>query len=472
MRKNSTVSNSKKTLSLMSIEKVLSKIINSSYFFIVAILVSKEELGLYSWVISISAFIIGILTGGIGKVISRRIAVDPKKFNNIVSHLLKFYFIISVLILVSAFFSIFFYGKDEQQFIILSSLFIISAIVLNVFRESFVGLEKFIENSKISIINITSKALIGLAGVFIFNENVSLLLFALVFSNIFSCLFYIKELKNLSFRLDENEFKLMKLKSIFKESLPLLGVILFDSALTRFDIFFMGMNLDMSTTGDYSYAYKVFEFFWIPFIIAGTYVFPKISKGCNKKVITESDENKIYVLMKALIQSSFILPFVICLFWTPVIDYLTNNMYGNKNQLILELLCMSIPFISIIGINWSLLMAKRKGKVILLITVITAILNIFLNIYLIQNFGSRGAAITNLISNIFQVSAYMFFVSKILKFTLKIYKNLIVSAILIFTLYYFTAYIVDSLFLKSLIIVLFISYSTYSLKSKYEQIYK
>ena len=204
----------------------------------------------------------------------------------------------------------------------------------------------------------------------------------------------------------------------------------------------------MEITGDYTFAYKIYEISWLPFAIIGTLVFPVISRHCINIKSFRENENKILDTAKALILISIIIPFVVCLFWTPVMEYFTGGKYGASNQPIIELLSLAIPFVAVIGLHWNILMALRRGKIILIITVITAILNITFNVYLIERFGAVGAAVTNLISNIFQLWLYIFFVTKISRRFQQLYIFVFLSTLIAGLIYYFISYINPWIWLK------------------------
>lgn len=451
-----------RSFSLVGLESITVRVINALYFILIARIVEKAALGTYSWIITITTILTAILSAGVGKVISRKISVKSEDWQTMVASLLRFYFAISGFV---AFFSaiyLFFNFKIGLVYLYVGLLQALFSVIIMVFRETNIGLSNFKSNATASILNVISKLILGILAVLYIDHTLGLLV-ALLASNIIMSLYYFK-LFNIINLLKTNSFNIKELILILREGVPLFGVVLFDSAISRFDFLFLGSTVAGETLlGDYSFTYKVYELLWIPFVISGVVFYPKISLWCRNKADFKLNINKILTYANLIIIISTFLPFILCVFWSPVIDYITDNKYGATNQQLIEVLSLAIPFVSCIGLLWNILMGMQRGKHIFYITIIVGIFNISVNYFAIKSFGSFGAAVTNLFSNILQILLYMCFVSIYSK---KIYKLLykILQFLSIAIIFYIPTLIFESVLVKIFVTSLFSFYLIFEIR--------
>ncbi|MGC4059031.1 MAG: polysaccharide biosynthesis C-terminal domain-containing protein [Chitinophagaceae bacterium] len=198
-------------------------------------------------------------------------------------------------------------------------------------------------------------------------------------------------------------------RSFVSESLPQLGVVLFDSALARIDWILLGIFSTTSVTAEYTFAYKFFELSKLPLLILAPVLLTRLSTLTSQSgILPENQKKQINQFVRLKIVLSFCIPIVLACIWTPFIDKLTDGKFGAVNQLNFELLALCVPLHFAVNFLWTLAFVQGKLRTIMYITIISSLLNLGLNAILIPQLGGTGAAIAFLASSIFQVAAYYF----------------------------------------------------------------
>ncbi len=199
---------------------------------------------------------------------------------------------------------------------------------------------------------------------------------------------------------------LQELKALLKEGFPLLGLVLFSQALARADWILMGAMRSAGETGEYAFAYRIFEISWLPHAILGTVLLPKLSSALRTGEVTLQSRNRLTALHRVMVVGSVILPLALLLGWSPVIDYLTGDKYGRVNELIMMILCISVPFAAGTGLMWNAAIALKKTAGIMAISCVSSLLSVAMNLLLIPLWGGEGAAVASTIPFIFQYVLY------------------------------------------------------------------
>jgi O-antigen/teichoic acid export membrane protein len=202
-------------------------------------------------------------------------------------------------------------------------------------------------------------------------------------------------------------FDLTHYKAFIYESLPQLGVVLFDSALARIDWILLGIYSTVSITAEYSFAYKFFELSKLPLLIIGPILLTRFSKlFTNNATLNVETKESIQTLFNLEMFISLLIPIFMVICWSSLIDFITDNKYGAINQSTFTILAFCIPIHFIINFYWTLGFAQGQLKEIMWITIFASILNLILNIIIIPKFGGIGAASAFLLSSIAQLVAY------------------------------------------------------------------
>jgi O-antigen/teichoic acid export membrane protein len=139
--------------------------------------------------------------------------------------------------------------------------------------------------------------------------------------------------------------------------------------------------------------------------------------------------------------TSFSLPIILLLFFFP--DVVINLFFGVQyleGIIVLRIISIGTLFHIIMGPNGALLTGIGQTKFLMWTTVFSVVINIFLNIVLIPEFGMTGAAVATF-SAIFTMnllkSLKIFFSHKIHAFTINNLKPLLITLAFFFIVYFF-----------------------------------
>ena len=400
----------KADISIISVDKIFTQIFNALYFIVIARLITTDEFGIYTWCISISSIISLTLTLGINPVVTRKVAQKEENTSAIRNYLSIYFNLVFLIGNILFFIYLLSLGKVLNLKYFFLSLAILQGLLSNInipHSQILLGQQKYKKYAMGDLILIITKVIIGLVGILIY-KNLIILFIALIISNIITFFYYIKISKESwkNFILPQSEWS--KFRDTIKDSLPLLGMLIFNSTLARFDWILLGILDSNKATAEYSLAYRVYEVSWLPHVILTTILFPIVCKIFTQ--FQEKDTIKITNWFKGLLYVSFFLPVVICLFWSPVIGFLTHYKYGSTNQNIINILAIGVPLAAGTSYFYYIGIAKGQNKIIFYITVSVTIFNILVNIIFIKLWGNTGASITAVVTNFIQFLLYLFLI--------------------------------------------------------------
>ena len=214
---------------------------------------------------------------------------------------------------------------------------------------------------------------------------------------------------NFSFR-----FKLTAYKKLIKESLPQYLAVIFDSSLSRLDIILIGIiGSGYVATGTYTFAYRAYEMARLPIVIIAPIILnifaPMLVSGKKLELDKQKTVNDLY---RVQIFLAMLIPLILNIFWSPLFDWLFDEKYGSVNSTEFLLLSICVPLEFFMNLMWTLSFTAKKYKAIATVTMLSASLNLLLNIILIPEYGGLGAATSYLITKVFQACAYYFVVNK------------------------------------------------------------
>jgi O-antigen/teichoic acid export membrane protein len=196
-------------------------------------------------------------------------------------------------------------------------------------------------------------------------------------------------------------------KGFIMESLPQLGVVLFDSALARIDWILLGIFSTASITAEYTFAYKFFELSKLPLLILGPVLLTRLSALLSSKSpLSAEQQARINGFVRLELMISFLIPIVLTCTWTDLIDRLTDGKFGAVNQSTFTLLSFCVPLHFAINFLWTLAFVQGKLKAIMWITISSSIVNLIANAVLIPHFAGEGAAWAFLFSSLIQFILY------------------------------------------------------------------
>lgn len=193
--------------------------------------------------------------------------------------------------------------------------------------------------------------------------------------------------------------------SIIRDSWPFVFVAVFTSIYARIDQVMLKHLLDSTAVGLYDAAVRIAEaWLFIPGIVASS-LLPAIMNG-RRVSITEYKKRLSYLI--ALLTVGSILIALPASFFA---DWIINILYGQSYLGSVDVFAVYVwsgVFISISAAVQYFLLAERMHKTIFFTSCGTMLLNVFLNLLLIPNYGIVGAAWATLVSYAFLLSPIIF----------------------------------------------------------------
>jgi O-antigen/teichoic acid export membrane protein len=198
-------------------------------------------------------------------------------------------------------------------------------------------------------------------------------------------------------KIDNFKFSKRKIKFYLKRSLPLLisgGLIL---VYMKVDQIMIGSISGMNEVAIYTNATRLSEaWYFIGIIIIGI-VFPKAIKS-------KVNGKKAFELILAKLTSKLLLFTLVLIISTIILsDDIINLFYGenySRSSVVLVITICCVPFVYLGNLSTRLYVNNGENRMILIRSIISLLLNLLLNVILIPGYGSVGAALATLISQI------------------------------------------------------------------------
>lgn len=391
-------------ISATSLQVAINQLFGFAIFYILSLTFSKSIFGEINWTLAVLLTSFSILSLGIDQVIIKKIAAgeDPKLmlslyfFHVLLAGSLFYLF----LLILNFLFPLIFLKHYLLLFFGIGKLMIFFA---SPFKQLSNGLEKYKSLFYMSVCSniIRGAALIVLSFFSVLNITTVIIIFiAGDFVELLLSLFITKRILKVSFTSNWNKKKYFNL---IKESLPQSGVVIFTSAIARFDWIFLGILASDIALADYSFAFRVFEVSTLPLLIIAPVLIPRFTKVFqSKNVYSKATFNDFFALLKFEIIIASLVALLLNILWVPVIDFITHGKYGSVNRYTIFLLSLSMPFIYANNFLWSINFAQGRLKMIFQIFFITFFINVSGDIILIPFFSGEGAAVAYLLAIVMQ----------------------------------------------------------------------
>jgi len=389
------------------------QVFGTIFFYIISLYLSKDDFGIISWGNATSSLIITILSCGLEQVMVRRVALSRSSDWAAVAYLIHAIVGVMVSLLILLIISLA-GGNTTYSLQLLPYFFIAQSLtyIANPFKQYLNAREKFTPYAIVAFISNLGRIVVALLFIWAKTFNIYTTIYILIGSAVFelaALAFYTVRKTDLQFN-----FRFRAYKKLVMEARALYLAILFDSSLSRFDWFLMGIMKANSVTADYTFAYRAFEVARLPIMIIGPIILPKFARLFNSNNDKLAAQKKKQVIKFFSLEVFFAILMVLCLniIWAPAIGYITRDKYGDSNAMIFLILSVCIPLQFTINLLWTLTFSAKKYKAITIVTFITASLNIVLDVVLIHFYGGIGGALAFLLSVCIQAIAYVFVVNK------------------------------------------------------------
>lgn len=357
-----------------------------------------------NWSIAIIATCISIISFGMDQVIVKKIAAGGDINEIATLHWIHVFItgtVFFALLVAASFLFPFFFALHPYL-----TGFAISLVILyysSPFRQVAHGKEWFHYLSLISICSNLIKVALIMAAVYIYKFSVSsvIIIYSIASAaELLTGIFLIRSKFNLALT---RKWNIKKYGAVIRESLPQLGVIIFNSGIARFDWILLGLMTTTVITAEYTFAYRVFELAAFPLLIIAPVLLPRISRY----IVSSSHqmgkfEKEFLLLIKLEMIIACFIPLALNLIWADLLNPVTDDKYGSTNATVFLLLSVSIPFLYLNNFFWTIAFAGGKTKKIISNITITFLINIAGGLILIPLMKGEGAAIAYLVAIIIQ----------------------------------------------------------------------
>lgn len=394
-----------------------------------------ENIGIYSYTISVATYFILFGSLGIATYGQREIAYiqdDKKKYSKTFWEILTFRFI-TLLISMVIFYIVFVNGNNDYR--IYYGILLLE-IIANCFDISwfFQGLEEF---KKTVIRNIVIK-LISIACIFAFvktQNDLTIYMWIYVLSTLIgniSLWWYLPKYIN------KEKFRNLK---ILRHLKPTIGLFIPQIAMqiyTVLDKVMIGSIIsDKSIVGYYEQGQKIVKLFLAIITSMGTVMVPRIAN-----IFATGNKESIYKHL----ENSFNFVYLISLPMIFGLMLVSNNFvplfFGAGYEQVATLICIISPILLMIGLSnvvgtQYLLPTKRQKEFTISVT-IGAIVNLLLNFILIKSYGAIGASISTVIAETIVTIIQFMYIKKemdIRKIITSSYKYIIATLIMFLVCY-------------------------------------
>ncbi|RYD58741.1 MAG: hypothetical protein EOP56_03910 [Sphingobacteriales bacterium] len=380
------------------------------FFFIISIYLPKDSFGIIVSANAVSAMITAFLSFGMEQVIVRRIAASSRSdwaaaaffFHALVGSAVSF----CILLFLSNIFS------HHQGIYYLPWYFLAQALMYMAtpLKQYLNAKQQFAPYGVIAVVSNVLKVGMGyilLRKGLLTISTASIVLILAATIEFIALWIYVKSKTGFSL-----SFRRLAYYKLIKESFPLYITAIFDALLKRADAILLGILATGAITGDYGFAYKAFEMATLPIVMVGPIILAKLARTSLADGYDETKKHEIKSLFTIEIFLAMLIPLVLNLLWSPLLDHFTKGKYGTVNGDVIFVLSLCVPLLFIINLLWTLCFTTRKYKKISIITLVSAVSNLILNAALIPWLGGVGAAIAFLVTTLIQATFYCYIVSR------------------------------------------------------------
>lgn len=371
---------------------------NVFVFWLMARFYGPEQFGIFTFAHTLATTLIILADFGLDVLLITEISTTQTNKNEIIQKLLsvKLIFVLLAFVLMIILSQLFPLGQRYFKLIIVFALYLVFTSLSNFFYGIFRGFEKFILETRVSLI---SNGILILTIIILLFLRVDILLLgiAFMFSRFLGLVFDIYYLNKLTGKIHLN-FDLKSL-DFLRSKVLIFGLHLIFSYL----FFQIDTLLLARLSGEYSVGIyqSVMKLILLPLVIPDILInsmMPTLSKLHKESKV---EWIKLGSLMGRVL-FVIIIPISLVLFFYS--DSIINLIYGAKNYFdaipVLQIFAITL-FIRFLLEPFALMLTTSNRQIVRMYTVIGAsILNILLNSYFIPRFLTRGAAFVSLIVNL------------------------------------------------------------------------
>jgi O-antigen/teichoic acid export membrane protein len=399
-----------KDISSSAVQVILNQGLGLLVFVLISRYLEKEEYGEFNWTLAILTLITTILGLRLEQIIVRKVAAgnNPSKMLTLFAgHSFVFGIVFYLLLFfTSLIIPAFFQQHDLLLVLAISQLL---AFLSSPFKQLANGRERFGWLAVMSSVSNLIKSIWILVAIFFSNLTIQGILIIFIIASLAEllfCFFVIRYKLGISI---SGRYAVSEYFNLLKESAPQVGSVFLHAFIARIDWILLGIFSGTVITAEYSFAYRFFELCPVPLLILGPVLLSRFSKYLSsnpeRSLLSQRQEIGFFIRCEMIVAT--LIPLVLNVVWSPLIDGLTNNKYGEVNKLTFFLLSLCIPFQYLINLFWTVEFAQNRLKRVFRITAVTSIIIVAGDLLMIPLLNAKGAAIVYLLATVTEYLIYL-----------------------------------------------------------------
>lgn len=386
-----------RNLSANAIQLFINQLFGLAVFYLLSRYLSKENFGQLNWVLAVWLTGTSVISCGLDQLVLKLIATGNRTaFGTYLYHVLfsgiSIYLLLVIIQIIAP-------NLTDFSLLLTIGAGKVLLYIATPIKQMLNGQEQFKTLAKTSIIASIGKG-IGLLGLILFGK-LTLPATAVIFmlSDALEFLVAMSIYKRQYAQWYSLNWDAAQYISLLKQASPQLGVVLFTSALARFDWIFIGAYLPMARLAEYSFAYKAFEISTFPLLAIAPLLVPRFTK-----IIKEQEHlpGRYFDLLKSELLLASGIGILMYLYWTPLVDLITHHQYGLVNSPVILVFALCMPFMYYNNFLWSIGFAQGKLKLMFWVFAASFTVNIAGDIIFIPIYQNQGAAVAYLLAMIAQ----------------------------------------------------------------------
>lgn len=387
----------------LTLSEVFLKIIGFLWIVFLARSLSVELFGRYSFVNSLISIFSFLPDLGVGLIVIREIAKRREKAPLYLGNSFVLNGVLATITVLVILSTVFFlnYSPEVGLLISVASLTLFVSTLRSVGIFYFDGMEKMNISAVLNSMN--SLLLIGggLIGFLLAHTLKAVFLGMLVGTTASLMVTWGRVVR---YTLPQFSFDKALVKHLLFEGLP-LGLASFAFMVyTRVDSVLLTLLMGERSVGIYNsatpFVFSIIQLLNVPFVVA---LYPALSRlsTIGKDRFVSATKKSLLVIALWSFPAAIIISF-----FASIIPFIFGEKYQEAVP-ILRLLIFFVPFASLSALLYKVLIVIGKQKMYLFVSIIGAILNIALNLWLIPSFGLMGAATASVVTQVILFASYL-----------------------------------------------------------------
>lgn len=398
-----------KDISASAIQVVINQLLGAIVFLVTSFYLPKESYGELNWSLAIFVFAGNLLSLRLEQIVVKKAATD--KESSTIMSLFMFHVLLTgvgfflLLLVLHAFFPGFF---SVHHLLLIVGLSQLTSFISSPFKQVANGKERFDYLAVMSSVNNALRVILLLLVIIFSKVTLTNVLYIFIIGSVTELLFcfFITHYK---LHVPLRVIKVSAYARLLKESVPQMGAAVLMAGITRLDWIFLGLFASSIITAEYSFAYRIYELSPFPLLIIAPVLLSRFSKyfatDPARSLMERKEELRFFIRVEMIMATA--IPLVLNMVWSPLMDGLTGNKYGEVNKWTFFILSLCIPFQYITNLIWSTHFAQGRLKLIFRITLVTFLVVLVGDLLFIPQYGAVAAALVFLAAMIVEYINFM-----------------------------------------------------------------